>query len=71
MKKERIGKRGRGKERQRERRVKEGVRKVGGENGSDRERGREGEWGSKGLGKVWRGMAGVGQRETGEVGIGI
>ena len=44
---------------------------MGGENGSDRERGREGEWGSKGLGKVWRGMAGVGQREKGEVGIGI
>ena len=29
---------------------------MGGENGSDRERGREGEWGSEGLGEVWRGM---------------
>ena len=47
-------------------RVKEGVREGkegGGENGSDRERGREGELGSEGLGEVWRG---VGQREPGE-----
>ena len=39
---------------------------MGRENGSDRERGGEGEWGSEGVGEVWRGKGGVGQRETGE-----
>ena len=40
--------------------------REGKEKGSDREGGREGEWGSEGLGEVWRGMGDVGQRETGE-----